>query len=695
MKPHSVISLIVSGYWFITLCFTTLYAQKTQTSQERTIVVDSLYQSLEMVHDNFRRAGLYTRLAWEQRTSNPVESILAAQNALSLAHTLKNDSLIGVAHRFMSVAYRNMGDYTKAAENAYKALERDEIRGDSLNIGHSYNTISGILRYQKDIVKAEAYAHQALLIAERLNEKKLTAYALLNLSEVLYEQALYSTALINAERALRIWQELKQPNYIAVVKSVIAKELFALGKPQDGRKYVFEALQIFEQLGQFHDIALVLNRLAKHDVETRSYAEAEKNASRAYEIASKIHAQFQQQEAAKILATTYQEQGKYKEALEYFKIHETIHDSMYADAASRNAQLLSIEYETDKKEKQLEILREKERVNLISRTALIATIVLVLVILSMLYARYKKISSDASYINVRAEELADLNNELRIAHFEAEDKNRSMRLAQLEIQDQNLRLSELNEEKNMILGMVSHDLKNPIVAVQGLAEMMMNEDFSSEQYKEFANVIHQTSSRMFHLVRTFLDFSRMEDGKVQLKPIDFDLNSVVSMMVQDYRRSAEAKSMALHFSPYFEPLNVLADETATKQILDNLISNAIKYTPRGKNVAVRILPIQTLPQGLVLMREDLANLDELEFEAKTSHIRVEIMDEGPGLTDEDKAKLFGKFARLSAQPTGGESSTGLGLAIAKKLTEMMHGRIWCDSEYGEGAVFCLELPIAT
>jgi signal transduction histidine kinase len=129
-----------------------------------------------------------------------------------------------------------------------------------------------------------------------------------------------------------------------------------------------------------------------------------------------------------------------------------------------------------------------------------------------------------------------------------------------------------------------------------------------------------------------------------------------------------------------------------KQILDNIISNAVKYTPHGKDIAVRIQPVQTLPQGLVLMREDLANMDELELQAEVSCIRVEVMDEGPGFTEEDKMRLFSKFARLSAQPTGGEHSTGLGLAIAKKLTELMNGRIWCESEFGEGAVFSIELP---
>jgi signal transduction histidine kinase len=103
-------------------------------------------------------------------------------------------------------------------------------------------------------------------------------------------------------------------------------------------------------------------------------------------------------------------------------------------------------------------------------------------------------------------------------------------------------------------------------------------------------------------------------------------------------------------------------------VLDNLISNAIKYSPPGREVFVRV-------------------------SRSTASARIEVQDQGPGLTAEDQRKLFGKFARLSARPTGNESSTGLGLAITKRLVDAMGGRIWCESSPGQGATFFVELTL--
>ena len=103
------------------------------------------------------------------------------------------------------------------------------------------------------------------------------------------------------------------------------------------------------------------------------------------------------------------------------------------------------------------------------------------------------------------------------------------------------------------------------------------------------------------------------------------------------------------------------------QVVENLVSNAVKYSPPGKSIFVRV--------------------------RRTGNaVRCEVQDEGPGLSAEDQQKLFGKFARLTAKPTGGEQSTGLGLSIVKRLVEAMHGHVWCESEPGHGATFLVEFP---
>jgi signal transduction histidine kinase len=130
-----------------------------------------------------------------------------------------------------------------------------------------------------------------------------------------------------------------------------------------------------------------------------------------------------------------------------------------------------------------------------------------------------------------------------------------------------------------------------------------------------------------------------------------------------------AKQQTLHWQNEAGPVSVLADATVLTQVIENLVSNAVKYSPTGKNIYARL---RRSPEGT----------------------RIEMQDEGPGLSAEDQKKLFGKFARLSAKPTGGEHSTGLGLSIVKKMVEAMNGKVWCESELGSGATFIVEFPSA-
>jgi signal transduction histidine kinase len=231
-------------------------------------------------------------------------------------------------------------------------------------------------------------------------------------------------------------------------------------------------------------------------------------------------------------------------------------------------------------------------------------------------------------------------------------------------------VQKLNEEKNEIMGIVSHDLKNPISAILGMTELMVPNNglhLGTADYQQFAQLIRQTGMNMLELVKGLLDDHWLESGTMELYSTALDVSVLTGFVVDDYRQRAKDKNSTLHYDAPSDGMIALADERRLHQVLDNLISNAVKYSPTGTNVFVYIT-------------------------TDTDTVRISVRDEGPGLSDDDKTKLFGKFARLSAQPTGGEHSSGLGLSIVKKMVEAMRGRVWCESVFGEGATFIVELP---
>jgi signal transduction histidine kinase len=233
-------------------------------------------------------------------------------------------------------------------------------------------------------------------------------------------------------------------------------------------------------------------------------------------------------------------------------------------------------------------------------------------------------------------------------------------------------LIDLNNEKNDFLGIAAHDLKNPLTGIMMTVSTMRNyfdrmtrDDLTTQLLR-----IENTARRMHSIITELLDVNAIETGNFSLHLSDFDITPILQSVVEDFRERAMAKEIALHLELQPNVKLVNADATAIVQVLENIISNAVKYSPNGKNVFVSLAD-------------------------NGSHtVRVFVRDEGPGLSPEDKERLFVKFAKLSARPTAGESSTGLGLSIVKRMVEAMHGQVLCESELGAGATFILEFAAA-
>ncbi len=233
----------------------------------------------------------------------------------------------------------------------------------------------------------------------------------------------------------------------------------------------------------------------------------------------------------------------------------------------------------------------------------------------------------------------------------------------------NVELIKLNQEKNEFLGIVAHDLKNPLSAILGMAEMLQEsaELITIKEIIECSNIVQRSAQMMFQLITNLLDVNSIESNGINLHLEKTDLLPILSDVVNNYKERAKTKNITLIFQLDTNKYFAIIDQNIIQQVLDNLISNAIKYSPYNKQVRIRIFNTNAC-------------------------IRCEIEDEGMGLSLSDQQKLFGKFTRLTTKPTGGEHSTGLGLFIVKKLVNMMQGKVWCESELGKGANFIIELP---
>lgn len=240
--------------------------------------------------------------------------------------------------------------------------------------------------------------------------------------------------------------------------------------------------------------------------------------------------------------------------------------------------------------------------------------------------------------------------------------------ATAELKEKAVDLERLNEEKSWFMGIAAHDLKNPLNAVLLLAQELEEENLDREQQVRSASRIVRATRQMSELIKDMLDINRLDAGGLAPDLQVQNLGDLAQDLCTQYLERARAKDIQLHCEARGVVLG-LADPLLIHQVLDNLLSNALKFTPPGppaRSVWVRALEDAEGP-------------------------RLEVQDQGPGFTEADKARAFGRFVRLSARPTQGEGSTGLGLSIVQGLVKAMGGELTLSSEPGRGACFTVHL----
>jgi two-component system sensor histidine kinase/response regulator len=233
------------------------------------------------------------------------------------------------------------------------------------------------------------------------------------------------------------------------------------------------------------------------------------------------------------------------------------------------------------------------------------------------------------------------------------------------------RLQQLARDKDELLGILAHDLKNALGSVLMNSQLLQRRTEGDTRLNQLSTQIVDSTDRTLTFVRQFLANSAAEHG-LRIERHRVALRGLVADVLDQHQTAAARKQQRLELKVTPEvtsPLVVFTDAGALRQVLENLISNAVKFSPPQRPIEVTLAV-------------------EPEF------VRIDIRDEGPGFTAEDLAQIFRRYQRLSARPTGGEPSTGLGLSIARKLMGLLGGGLDCVSSPGSGAVFQVRIPLS-
>lgn len=493
-----------------------------------------------------------------------------------------------------------------------------------------------------DYPQALALHLEALQMRESLQDEDGLTTSHFNIGTLYFKTADYQEALAHYKKSLALAEDEHDQRQLGQLYGNIGLAHTHLGQFEEGLSYLHKAVDLAEQTDNKGQLASALANLGTAYLKTEAYEEALQTQTRALDLCQTVGDGDLLPHIHTNLGRAYTQLGRYEAAAEHL-------DQALTLAQTNGDQRLVMEAH--------QALSDLHAAQGDFASALAA------------YKTYHALYDETLSAH-KQQQLATLR-----ARYEAEAQAREAeiyRLKYVELTEARTALEKSNRERDQFMKVVAHELQNPLTSMKMNASMLQNyiDQLSPEKIKERIGRIADTAENMTQIVQKILEMRLLKEGQTKLEVIPIAVDFFVPQVVAHYQEQAQAKEITLHYKSPNGKCQVLADKTALQQILENLLSNALKYSHPQTNIHITTT-------------------------CQADSVQLVVRDEGQGLTSEDLEHIFNEFATLSARPTGGERSTGLGLAIVKMLVEAMGGQVQAESPgKNQGSTFTVTLPRA-
>ncbi|MBX7124253.1 MAG: tetratricopeptide repeat protein [Cyclobacteriaceae bacterium] len=640
-------------------------------------------------------------LGFEYRHAEPDSTIAICRRAFELGKKLQLKRDLSRPLSFIGLAYANEGKFQESFEYHLRAIDVATEQQDSAQIGHAYNNLSRMYFDQGDFQRSYETVLRARDIFLAIHDDSGLAYVYRSISHVHQSQAEIARAIETAQMALALRR--KGHDQRTIISSLVELGSIYQSNHQlrEAKKYFLEAdslaahlddpvteAEINLGLAELHilegkdDYAMATVKEALRHISSATNIKLYCRARMVQALALKHQKKFKlaltplmevletgensgsvsmQRDACHELSQIHLALGNVDIARAYESQFRILEQQSHNNRLSQEIERLQFQLALEKKEKENERLLMEQSQNeaklSLQRTensVLIISILglTMLLVIIWLESRRRRVINK----NLLAQNETILQHENIIARHNKE------------LSEQNRHLEELNNDKTMLMNIVAHDLKSPFDRIVGLMGLLQATPGLTAQQEEFVRLAKNVSISSVGLITDILDVSAMSDANRLPVFRMTDCRLLVVEKIRSFQPLAHAKQIQFNHQEEGESV-FQTDADYVSRIIDNLISNAIKFSPAGSTISVVL-------------------------RVSASQLVLSIKDQGPGFSDDDKKQLYGRFKKLSARPTKGESSNGLGLAIVKTLVERLHGTIELDSAVDQGSTFTVILPSA-
>lgn len=538
----------------------------------------------------------------------------------------------------IGITYHQLGDYGSSVYYLLKAIELDESRMDTAYVGQEFINLAEAYFKAKKLNEAARCIHKAYIDLNLIDDEYSLPYATEIWSLILIAKSEYDSAA----NFIRLTERLadKHQNEYLLNRSLEhwGKWHFQQGN-YDSAKYFLKRCITQNKNKYQSDILLpAMLTLAEIYQLQNNFPLAETQGHDAFMISKSINSVPLMVESSNLLARVYLRQQKYQQASFYLQTALAYKDSIVTvlQQSSIHGKTMDLALQREVEQKQLiaSSLEKTKTTITIQRFLLILGGVVLISLLAMLWL-IRRSSRERRQVNAL-------------------------------LMQKNVELSNLNREVNGLIDAIVHDLKSPLNSLQGILYLVEEEVKDNKTAKEFISKGNQVIRNGHDIIKQLLELKELEDAPMTLRYENVKLPDFVQSITNEFRAYAQQKK--INIVEHVSDEAITLDTMMIKRIMDNLLSNAIKFSPLNRKVEITATTTDT-------------------------HVVFEVRDEGPGFQQQDIPKVFGRFQKLSARPTGGESSHGLGLAIVHLIVKTLGGHIELKTLFGMGATFIVTLPL--
>jgi signal transduction histidine kinase/DNA-binding response OmpR family regulator len=586
------------------------------------------------------------------RNAQYTEAVPAFTEALAFYQRTGNRAEAAGCLLNLGICREQLGQLSEALSHFFGALRTDEALGDTNNIASDYDQIAIIYKKQGHYGKAEAFAQKAVALYGQTGNTAGQAATLINLGILYKSTKAYAKALDAYGRAGALFARADDPAGQAATLTNLGELYLQQGRHGLALDHFKRSLVLSESVGWKEAILSNLEGLANVYTARRQTGPALDHAGRGIVLAEQIRSPEYRYKFNKLLAANHKAAGNYPKALQYLEKSVQAHDSLYSLEKSRQIEELQVRYETEKKEQQIALLQKDRALQAseLDRKTLwqygLGCLLLVLGLLGGVLFRTYRVRQQAKR--------QVLSGQLRVQQLEANQ------------------LAEVNALKSRFFSNIAHEFRTPLTLILGPLENLLAGSRAGSREHALLQLAGTHSARLLALVNQLLDLSRLEAGVVRLDPRRGDVMPFLKGTTYSFLSLAEQKDIALGFTAGTEALVMDYDRDKLEKVMNNLLSNAFKFTPAAGRVHV----------------------SAGEVAGPSPHLRVSVQDSGVGIPAEQLPRVFDRFYQAGNQPGGGPAGSGIGLALAKELVEMHGGTLLVEPNPERGTTFTFTLPIS-